>query len=117
MNLQINGYTINSKISTIKDLLDIMVNRGVFAHTKSQAKAILRLMRYLGVKHLSHFTNSNVLEMNVPAKAEANRIYCINFSGDIPVVGVYCNSVKPLYSIPVDELIISKSLGNWIQDM
>lgn len=117
MNLQINGYTLNSKIPTIKELLNVMVNRGVFAHTKSQAKSVLRLMRYLGVKHLTHFTNSNVVEMNVPAKAEADRIYYIVFNGEIPMVAVYNDTVRPQYSIPANELIISKSWSSWIQDM
>ena len=116
MNLQINGYTINSNIPTIKELVDIMVKRGVFAHTKSQAKSILRLMRYMGIKHLVHFTSSDVLELNVPSKAEADRIYYVEFNGDTPVVAICHNSVKPQHSIPANELIIKKSWDAWVQD-
>ena len=117
MNLQINGYTLNSNISSIKDLIEVTSKRGIIADTKSQAKSILHLLRLVGFKHLSHFTNSEVLELNVPCKAEAKRIYYVEYKRGLPVVMVENFTVVPPFAVKVKDIIAKKSMITWIQDM
>ena len=117
MNLQINGYTINPRIHSLNELMSLMSKYGVVAHTKAQAKSILHLMRVVGVKHLSHFTSSEVLELNAPCKAEANRIYSLEVRQGLPVVAVWNYASQPSSALEVDEVISGKTWINWIQDL
>lgn len=116
--LQINGYTINPAIDSIKELLEVMSRRGVVAHSKSQAKSILRLMRLIGVKHISHCTSPDVLEINAPScKAESDRIYKVESYKGMPVVSMWTYTDLPPYVLEVNDVISSKSWTTWIQDL
>lgn len=112
--LEINGYTL--KVPDLKTLVRVFVECGVETHTVSEGKALLRIARYLGVKHLQHFTSSHVLEMNVPSKAEANRIY--SFERVKSEVVITVNSAV-INRIPVSfpDVVKGKTLINWIRDL
>ena len=114
--LEINGYTL--KVPDLKTLVRVFVERGVETHTVSEGKALLRIARYLGVKHLQHFTSSHVLEMNVPSKAEANRVYSFERVKGEVVIAVGCSNTA-VGRVPVSfpDVVSGKTLINWIRDM
>lgn len=117
MNLQINGYTINPNYTTIKELVLDISQHGIIAQTKAQAQSILHLLRLMGVRHLSHFTNSDVLEMNVPrCKAEAERIYTLEMRGSEMVVSVFNYATSPTTALKIDDIISHRNWITWIQD-
>lgn len=117
--LKINGYTISSDIPDLKALTRVMMERGVYTKTKSQAKAVLRIARYLGVRQLSHYTSPDVLEMNVPSKAEAEKVYKVDFFNGKPTMRVEMSVGCQLYNLPLDydDVVDSKTIGAWLQDL
>ena len=115
MSLKINGYTLNPKFQTIKDLMDFLSKHGIIVNTKSQAKSVLHLLRLVGFKHIRHFT-SDTLELNVPCKAEPNRVYTVDYQQGLPVVSIW-GTVSSTNCVTINDVIEKTSLTTWIQNL
>lgn len=121
--ININGYYLNERYADIVSLIRDLTNVAILARTKMEAKTILWLMRFIGVKHLVYDAPmSDHLEMNIPHKGLKNHMYQIQIYQNEPIVVVtpshMANSslvVKP--TMRVKDIVVKKSLMASIRDL
>lgn len=123
--ITINGYSLNSQFTSLADLADTLLKRPVIAKSKNDGKALLRLLRYMGVKHIVYDV-SRVLELNIPQKAKADHVYqLIDCDGEIVVNMVrrdlYLTHDHQYFPVSVSKIIVGKSalqsLKDWTCDL
>lgn len=120
--ININGYQINSRYTNIVSLLRDMMATATLARTKSEAKTLLRLLRYLGVTHMVYDTPmSEHLEMVIPNMGLKNYLYQIQIYNNEPIVvaspaetRTSALVVQPVMF--VSDIISRKSLAATIRD-
>ena len=121
--INLNGYYLNSKYNDIIALIRELMNTSVIARTKSEAKTILRLMRYLGATHLMYDNPmSEYLEMNIPCHGLKDHLYQIQLHNDELVVVVtpveqfrFALIVRPVAL--VTDIVCKKSLRAKFRDL
>lgn len=121
--MNINGYYVNSNYPTAVALIRGLMDKAILARTKSEAKTILRLMRYLGATHLMYDTPmSEQLEMNIPSRGLKNHLYQIHIYNSELIVMVTPLSqmetalvVRPIMYL--SDIISRKSLSAVVRDL
>lgn len=99
------------------------MDKAILARTKSEAKTILRLMRYLGATHLMYDTPmSEQLEMNIPHRGLKNHLYQIHvYNGELIVMVTPISQletaliVRPIMYL--SDIISRKSLSAIVRDL
>lgn len=118
--LSLSGYVLNEKYTTIRDVIKELNNSSVLATTTMEAKALLRVLRYLGVKHLVYDIDP-ALELNLPKKGRKNHVYSLrNYNGEIVVnmtpLALYKAGSNYSSMLKVKDVITNKTLFTVIQD-
>ena len=123
--ITINGYSLNSQFTSLAELAETLLKRPVIAKSKNDGKALLRVLQYMGVKHMVYDV-SRVLELNIPQKAKADHVYqLIDCDGEIVVNMVrrdlYLTHEHKYFPVSVSKIIVGKSalqsLKDWTCDL
>lgn len=121
--ININGYYLNNRYTSVIALIRDMMERATLARTKMEAKTILRLLRYLGVNHLVYDAPmSDHLEMNIPNRGLKNHLYQIHLYNSELVVMVtpveqreFALIVRPI--MLVKDIVSKKSIAASVRDL
>lgn len=121
--ININGYYLNNRYTSVIALIKDMMEKATLARTKMEAKTILRLMRYLGVNHLMYDTPmSDHLEMNIPSRGLKNHLYQIHlYNSELVVVVTPIEQresaliVRPI--MRVRDVVAKKSMVASVRDL
>lgn len=121
--MTINGYHLNAKYTNLVSLIKDMMDKAVLTRTQSEAKTLLRLMRYLGVNHLIYdVSSSNNLEMNIPHKGLKDHLYQVQvYDGELVAtvtpMGMRKSALVVHPFMLVGDIITRKSILASIRDI
>lgn len=120
--LTIEGYTLSGNYFRFREILDDLVNKTIIVHSKSDVKAIMRIVRFLGVNQT--LKNKRV-HPNNPDKPEFCIFSKLTFGYKLKRENgqVFLQAV-PKSELPtntdeildIDELIIKRSLKAMLRD-
>lgn len=122
-SMEIEGYKLNGNYKGLVGLLSDLTGKTVVVHSKSDASAFLRIVKYLGVEYVSI---NGKQKKNIPSKygyfSERTFGYQLYMNPQTRQVAVMTVTKNNLPSncydlLDIDELIIKRSLKARLRDM
>lgn len=119
--LSIEGYDINGQYRRFVDLLCELSNKTILVHSQSDVKALMRVFRYLGVKHLK---KNDRFYVNNPYKraffskfTPAYRLERIEGDWVLVALSLFDVPSNTEQVLDIDELIVYRSLKARLRDL
>lgn len=121
--MEIEGYKLNGNYKRLVELLSDLTGKTVIVHSKFDASAFLRIVKYLGVEYVSI---NGKQKKNIPSKCGyfsertfGYQLYMNPQTRQVAVMTVTKNNLPSnCYDLlDIDELIIKRSLKARLRDM
>lgn len=119
--LVIEGYTLSGNYKKLADILSDLVSKTIIVHSKSDAKAVLRIMKFLGVQQVSmggkYYYNNPDSRAHFSKyrygyqldRIDGETVMCIIPRCDVPVTSQEV--------LDIDEFIVKRSLKARLRDI
>ncbi len=118
--LTIEGYTLSGNYRELADVLNDLVNKTIIIHSTQDARALFRIMKFLGVKTVMFGNNSHY---NSVRRALFNkttfsyRLDRIDNCTTLMAVRRRDLSVSPQEVLDIDEFIVRRSIKARLKDL
>lgn len=119
--LVIEGYFLSGNYKKLIDVLNDLVNKTIIVHSKSDAKALLRIMKFLGVHQVKigeyYFYNNPDTKAKFSRTASGYQLSRIDEETVMCTVPYRCLPTSTQEVLDIDEFIVRRSFKSKLRDM